>query len=344
MLKIGIVGGTGYTGVELLRLLAQHPQAEVVVITSRSEAGVRVADMYPNLRGHYDDLCFSVPDVASLGACDVVFFATPHGVAHALAGELLAAGTRVIDLSADFRLQDAEEWARWYGQPHGAPDLLPQAVYGLPEVNRQQIRLARLIAVPGCYPTATQLGFLPLLEAGLADTSQLIADCKSGVSGAGRGAAVGSLFCEAGESMKAYAVRGHRHLPEISQGLRRAAGAEIGLTFVPHLTPMIRGIHATLYARVADRSVDLQALFEKRYAGEPFVDVMPAGSHPETRSVRGANVCRLAVHRPQDGDLVVVLAVIDNLVKGASGQAVQNMNILFDLDERMGLSHAGLLP
>jgi N-acetyl-gamma-glutamyl-phosphate reductase len=344
MLKIGIVGGTGYTGVELLRLLAQHPQAQVVVITSRSEAGVRVADMYPNLRGHYDDLCFSVPDVASLGACDVVFFATPHGVAHALAGELLAAGTRVIDLSADFRLQDAEEWARWYGQPHGAPDLLPQAVYGLPEVNRQQIRFARLIAVPGCYPTATQLGFLPLLEAGLADTSQLIADCKSGVSGAGRGAAVGSLFCEAGESMKAYAVRGHRHLPEISQGLRRAAGAEIGLTFVPHLTPMIRGIHATLYARVADRSVDLQALFEKRYAGEPFVDVMPAGSHPETRSVRGANVCRLAVHRPQDGDLVVVLAVIDNLVKGASGQAVQNMNILFDLDERMGLSHAGLLP
>jgi N-acetyl-gamma-glutamyl-phosphate reductase len=344
MLKIGIVGGTGYTGVELLRLLAQHPQAEVVVITSRSEAGVRVADIYPNLRGHYDDLCFSVPDVASLGACDVVFFATPHGVAHALAGELLAAGTRVIDLSADFRLQDAEEWARWYGQPHGAPDLLPQAVYGLPEVNRQQIRLARLIAVPGCYPTATQLGFLPLLEAGLADTSQLIADCKSGVSGAGRGAAVGSLFCEAGESMKAYAVRGHRHLPEISQGLRRAAGAEIGLTFVPHLTPMIRGIHATLYARVADRSVDLQALFEKRYAGEPFVDVMPAGSHPETRSVRGANVCRLAVHRPQEGDLVVVLAVIDNLVKGASGQAVQNMNILFDLDERTGLSHAGLLP
>jgi N-acetyl-gamma-glutamyl-phosphate reductase len=344
MLKVGIVGGTGYTGVELLRLLAQHPQAEVRVITSRSEAGVRVADMYPNLRGHYDDLSFSVPDVVSLGACDLVFFATPHGVAHALAGELLAAGTRIIDLSADFRLQDAGEWARWYGQPHGAPDLLPEAVYGLPEVNRQQIREARLIAVPGCYPTATQLGFLPLLEAGLADSMQLIADCKSGVSGAGRGAAVGSLFCEAGESMKAYAVSGHRHLPEITQGLRRAAGGEIGLTFVPHLTPMIRGIHATLYARVADRSVDLQALFEKRYADEPFVDVMPAGSHPETRSVRGANVCRLAVHRPQDGDLVVVLAVIDNLVKGASGQAVQNMNILFGLDERMGLAHAGLLP
>ncbi len=217
MIKVGIVGGTGYTGVELLRLLAQHPQVEVAVITSRSEAGVRVADMYPNLRGHYDNLAFSVPDSATLGACDAVFFATPHGVAHALAGELLAAGTRVIDLSADFRLQDAEEWAAWYGQPHGAPELLGEAVYGLPEVNREQIRGARLIAVPGCYPTASQLGLLPLLEAGLADPTTLIADCKSGVSGAGRGAKVGSLFCEAGESMMAYSVKGHRHLPEIRQ-------------------------------------------------------------------------------------------------------------------------------
>lgn len=344
MVKVGIVGGTGYTGVELLRLLAQHPEAEVAIITSRSEAGVSVADMYPNLRGHYDNLTFSVPDTATLGACDVVFFATPHGVAHSLAGELLAAGTRVIDLSADFRLEDADEWARWYGQPHGAPGLLSEAVYGLPEVNRERIRSARLIAVPGCYPTAAQLGLLPLLEAGLADTSRLIADCKSGVSGAGRGASVGSLFCEAGESMKAYGVKGHRHLPEISQGLRKASGGDIGLTFVPHLTPMIRGIHATLYATVTDHSVDLQALYEQRYASEPFVDVMPAGSHPETRSVRGANVCRMAVHRPQGGDLVVVLSVIDNLVKGASGQAVQNLNIMFGLNERLGLAHAGLMP
>jgi N-acetyl-gamma-glutamyl-phosphate reductase len=344
MVKVGIVGGTGYTGVELLRLLAQHPQAEVAIITSRSEAGVAVADMYPNLRGHYDDLKFSQPDTSALGACDVVFFATPHGVAHGLAGELLNAGTRVIDLSADFRLQDAEEWARWYGQPHGAPSLLAEAVYGLPEVNRERIKSARLIAVPGCYPTAAQLGLLPLLEAGLADASRLIADCKSGVSGAGRGASVGSLLCETSESMKAYAVKGHRHLPEITQGLRQAAGGEVGLTFVPHLTPMIRGIHATLYATVADRAVDLQGLFEQRYVNEPFVDVMPAGSHPETRSVRGANVCRIAVHRPQDGDLVVVLSVIDNLVKGASGQAVQNLNIMFGLDERVGLSQAGLMP
>ena len=344
MIKVGIVGGTGYTGVELLRLLAQHPEAHVEVITSRSEEGLCVVDMYPNLRGHYDYLRFSVPDVATLGACDVVFFATPHGVAHALAGELLATGVKVIDLSADFRLRDADEWAQWYHQPHGAPDLLPEAVYGLPEVNREAIRGARLIAVPGCYPTATQLGLIPLLETGLADPATLIADCKSGVSGAGRGASVGSLLCEAGESMKAYAVAGHRHLPEIRQGLQQAAGGPVGLTFVPHLTPMIRGIHATLYARVADTSVDLQALFEQRYADEPFVDVMPAGSHPETRSVRGANVCRIAVHRPQGGDLVVVLSVIDNLTKGASGQAVQNMNILFGLDERAGLQQPALLP
>ena len=344
MIKVGIVGGTGYTGVELLRLLVLHPEAEVKVITSRSEAGVKVADMYPNLRGHYDDLAFSVPDTATLGACDVVFFATPHGVAHALAAELLATGTKVIDLSADFRLQDADEWARWYGQPHGAPELLPEAVYGLPEVNREAIRQSRLIAVAGCYPTATQLGFLPLLEKGLADPMTLIADCKSGVSGAGRGAKVGSLLCESSESMMAYSVKGHRHLPEITQGLRRAAGTDVGLTFVPHLTPMIRGIHATLYARVADRSVDLQKLYEERYANEPFVDVMPAGSHPETRSVRGANVCRIAVHRPQNGDLVVILAVIDNLVKGASGQAIQNMNILMGLDETTGLKHAGMMP
>lgn len=344
MIKVGIVGGTGYTGVELLRLLAQHPQAEVVVITSRSENGVKVTDMYPNLRGHYDGLAFSVPDTATLGTCDVVFFATPHGVAHGLAAELLATGTRVIDLSADFRLQDAQEWAKWYGQPHGAPELLPEAVYGLPEVNREQIRSARLIAVPGCYPTATQLGLLPLLEKGLADASRLIADCKSGVSGAGRAAKIGSLFTEAGESMMAYAVKGHRHLPEITQGLRRAAKGDVGLTFVPHLTPMIRGIHATLYATVADTSVDLQALYEQRYANEPFVDVMPAGSHPETRSVRGANMCRIAVHRPQGSELVVVLSVIDNLVKGASGQALQNMNIIFGLDERLGLNNVALLP
>jgi N-acetyl-gamma-glutamyl-phosphate reductase len=344
MIKVAIVGGTGYTGVELLRLLALHPHAQVEMITSRSEEGVRVADMYPNLRESYPTLAFSVPDVDKITACDVVFFATPHGVAHGLADEILQAGTRVIDLSADFRLQDAQEWAQWYGQPHGAPHLLADAVYGLPEVNRDAIKDARLIAVPGCYPTAVQLGLLPLVEAGLADTGQIIASCASGVSGAGRGAKVGSLFCEATDNMMAYGVNGHRHLPEIKQGLSRAAGKPVGLTFVPHLVPMIRGIHASLYATVLDRSVDLQALFEQRYANEPFVDVLPTGVFPQTRSVKGANMCRIAVQRPQGADVVVVMSVIDNLVKGASGQAVQNMNIMFGLDESSGLVSAALIP
>ncbi|XKH60190.1 N-acetyl-gamma-glutamyl-phosphate reductase [Halomonas sediminis] len=344
MIKVGIVGGTGYTGVELLRLLAHHRDVSVEVITSRSEAGMKVCDMYPNLRGHYDNLTFSEPDAKRLGAMDAVLFATPHGVAHALAGELLAQGTRVIDLSADFRLRDAEEWARWYDQPHGAPELLQGAVYGLPEMHRERIKSARLIAVPGCYPTAVQLGYLPLLEAGLIDPTQLIADCKSGVTGAGRGAKVPSLLAEASESMKAYGASGHRHLPEIRQGLKDIAGSDTGLTFVPHLTPMIRGIHATLYSQLTAEPEDLQALFEARYANEPFVDVLPAGSHPETRSVKGTNTCRLAVHRPGNGNTVVVLSVIDNLVKGASGQAIQTLNLMFGLDERSGLDAPAVMP
>ncbi len=344
MIKVAIVGGTGYTGAELLRLLALHPHAQVDIITSRSEEGVRVADMYPNLRENYPDLAFSVPDVETLAACDVVFFATPHGVAHGLADEILQAGTRVIDLSADFRLEDAEEWAQWYGQPHGAPHLLAEAVYGLPEVNRAAIKDARLIAVPGCYPTAVQLALLPLVEAGLADTEQIIASCASGVSGAGRAVKIGSLFCESAENMVAYGVSGHRHLPEIQQGLRRAAGQPVGLTFVPHLVPMIRGIHATAYATVADRSVDLQAVFAQYYQDEPFVDVLPAGVFPQTRTVKGANMCRISVLRPQDGDVVVVMAAIDNLVKGASGQAIQNMNIMFGFAENSGLLSLALIP
>ena len=343
MIKVGIVGGTGYTGVELLRLLAQHPQVEIAVITSRGEAGLPVATMFPNLRGHVD-LAFSAPDLQTLLACDVVFFATPNGIAMQQVPALLAAGIKVIDLAADFRLKDANEWAHWYGMPHACPELLAEAVYGLPEVNRDAIRTARLVANPGCYPTAVQLGFLPLLKAGLIDANHLVADVKSGVSGAGRKAEVHSLLCETSESFKAYGVAGHRHLPEIRQGLAGAHGGSVGLTFVPHLTPMIRGIHATLYARINTSATDLQALYEQAYANEPFVDVMPAGSHPETRSVKGANTCRLSVFRPQGGDTVVVLSVIDNLVKGAAGQAVQNMNIMFGFDESAGLKHIGLLP
>lgn len=342
MIKIGIVGGTGYTGVELLRLLAAHPQAELRAITSRSEAGLPVSDMFSSLRGKVD-LRFSDPAKAELDRCDVVFFATPNGIAMQQARALLDAGVRVIDLAADFRIQDVATWEKWYGMQHACPDLVREAVYGLPEVNREQIKAARLVANPGCYPTAVQLGFLPLLEAGVVGTGSLIADAKSGVSGAGRKAETHLLFTEAADNFKAYGVPGHRHLPEIKQGLERAAGKPVGLTFVPHLTPMIRGIHATLYAKLV-ATADLQQLYERRYAGEPFVDVLPAGSHPETRSTRGANVCRLAVHRPQGGDTVVVLSVIDNLVKGAAGQAVQNMNIMMGLPETTGLKQAALLP
>jgi len=343
VIKVGIVGGTGYTGVELLRLLANHPEVSVEVITSRSEEGLRIDDMYPNLRGHYD-LQFTVPDVDALAQCDAVFFATPHGVAMKMAPELVERGVRVIDLGADFRIKDLQLWSQWYGMEHTSPELAAQAVYGLPEVNREAIKTARMIACPGCYPTATQLGFLPLVENGLIDHRRLIADVKSGVSGAGRGTNLGSLLCESSESMKAYAVAGHRHLPEVKQGLSDAAGRPVGLTFVPHLTPMIRGIHATLYGILKDPADGLQELFEQRYANEPFVDVMPAGSLPETRSVKGANMCRISVFRPQNDDTVVVLSVIDNLVKGAAGQAIQNLNIMFGFDESEGLRHAGMMP
>jgi N-acetyl-gamma-glutamyl-phosphate reductase len=342
MIKVGIVGGTGYTGVELLRLLVQHPQAQLVTITSRKEAGMPVADMFPNLRGRVS-LAFEDPAAAQLNKCDVVFFATPNGIAMTQTRALLDAGVRVIDLAADFRISDVPTWEKWYGMPHACPDLVEEAVYGLPEINREKIKGARLIANPGCYPTAVQLGFLPLIEAGVVDTAHLIADAKSGVSGAGRKAEVSALLAEAADNFKAYGVNGHRHLPEIRQGLARVAAHEIGLTFVPHLTPMIRGIHATLYARLT-KEIDLQALFENRYRGEAFVDVLASGTHPETRSVRAANICRIAVHRPQGGDTVVVLSVIDNLVKGASGQAVQNMNILFGLAETLGLNQVPVLP
>jgi N-acetyl-gamma-glutamyl-phosphate reductase len=342
MIKVGVVGGTGYTGVELLRLLARHPEVELTAITSRGDAGTAVADMFPSLRGRIS-LRFVAPQDAALERCDVVFFATPNGIAMQQAAALVGAGVRVIDLAADFRIRDVAEWQKWYGMEHAAPELVAEAVYGLPEVNRNRIRGARLVANPGCYPTAVQLGFLPLIEKGLADVSHLVADAKSGVSGAGRKAEVHTLFAEAADSFKAYGVPGHRHLPEIRQGLAAVAGGPVGLTFVPHLVPMIRGIHATLYARV-DPAVDVQALFEHRYRDEVFVDVLPAGSHPETRSVRASNLCRLAVHRPQGGEVVVVLSVIDNLVKGAAGQAVQNMNIMCGLDEAMGLDIVPVSP
>ncbi len=345
MIHTGIVGATGYTGSELLRLLVGHPEVEIVLVTSRSEAGRPVADLFPQLRGRLD-LRFTAPDIEALTGCDLLFFATPNGTAMKQVPELLAAGVRVVDLAADFRLKDPEEWERWYGMPHACPEFLAEAVYGLPEINRHLIPNARLVANPGCYPTAITLGFAPALAAQCIDPGWLIADAKSGVSGAGRSAAVATLMAEAGESFKAYAIQGHRHLPEIEQNLRGLQGPEsVGITFVPHLLPMVRGIEATLYAPLAADAGDIQALYEDFYRNEPFVDVLPPGSHPETRSVRGANLCRIAVHRaPGRGGTLVVSAVIDNLVKGAAGQAVQNLNLMYGLPETLGLEIMPLSP
>ena len=341
-IKVGIVGGTGYTGVELLRLLVIHPNTEIIAITSRGEVGQHVHNLFPSLRG-YIDIVFSDPATTDLGQCDVVFFATPNGIAMQQVRQLLERGVRVIDLAADFRIRDVNTWEKWYGMKHACPELIAEAVYGLPEMNRESIRGAKLVANPGCYPTAIQLGFMPLLESGAIDPDFMIADAKSGVSGAGRKAEVTSLLAEAGDNFKAYGVSGHRHLPEISQGLSFMANKQVNLTFTPHLLPMIRGIHATLYAKLR-YSIDLQNLFEERYKNEKFVDILPKGSHPETRSVRGSNQCRIAVHQPQEGNIVVVLSVIDNLVKGAAGQALQNMNIMFGFEEDTGLNVVPLLP
>jgi len=343
MINVGIIGGTGYTGVELLRLLLGHPQVHIQAVTSRGEAGTRVADLFPNLRKRLS-LNFTEPTLENLAQCQLVFFATPNGTAMKMAEELLQAGIKIIDLAADFRIKNAELWTQWYSMEHSCPHLLTEAVYGLPEVNRAAIAQARLVANPGCYPTAVQLGFIPLLEAGLIQVDNLIADVKSGVSGAGRKANVSMLMGETGESFKAYSVAGHRHLPEIEQGLNLFTQVPVHLTFVPHLVPMIRGIYATLYSSLYDKTVDLQQLYVNRYRDEPFIDVLPPGSHPETRSVRGANTCQIAVHRPQNSNTVVVLSVIDNLVKGAAGQAVQNMNIMFGLPETLGLDGIGLSP
>src|SRR2546430_7758395 len=314
MIKVGIVGGTGYTGVELLRLLAQHPDVELAAITSRTEAGTAVTDMFPNLRGRVG-LKFTRQEEAGLDRCNVVFFATPHGVAMAMARQLVDAGVKIVDLAADFRLSDPAQFEQWYKMPHACPELLAESVYGLPEMHRDAIRQARIVGNPGCYPTAIQLGFLPMVEAGVVDPAHLIADAKSGVSGAGRKAELGLLFSEAADNFKAYNVGGHRHHSEIVQGLNGVSPAPVTLVFTPHLTPMIRGIHATLYARLTKADVDLQQLYEIRYATEPFVDVMPAGSHPDTRSVRASNVCRIAVHQPQEGAMSDIPAVLDKPVQ-----------------------------
>lgn len=349
MITVGIVGGTGYTGVELLRLLLRHPNVQVNVLTSRTENGRRVDDMFPSLRGH-TDLQYSDLNIDELKKCDVVFFATPHGVAMKHAEALVAAKTKVIDLAADFRLQDLQQFEKWYGMQHTCPELLKDSVYGLSELNREQIKQANVVGNPGCYPTTVQLGLAPVLTSSdaLVKPESIIIDAKSGVSGAGRKASLGGIYTENADNFKAYGVAGHRHHPEIVEALENISGQKDvfdHILFVPHLVPMIRGMLSTIYIDLteAGQAADLQALYEQFYANETFVDVMPAGSSPETRSVRGANQLRIALYKPQPTTLVV-LVVQDNLVKGAAGQAVQNMNLMFGFAEDAGLNNIGLLP
>ncbi|MEN9560427.1 MAG: hypothetical protein RLZZ502_1638 [Pseudomonadota bacterium] len=344
-IKVGIVGGTGYTGVELMRMLARHPQVELTMITSRKEAGMPVAELYESLRGVVD-LKFSDTASADLSVCDVVFYATPHGVAMADAPKLLAAGVKIIDLAADFRLQDEKKFEQWYKIPHTCVDILREAVYGLPEVFRESLKKARIVGNPGCYPTTMILGFLPLIKAGIIHTDHLIADCKSGVSGAGRKAEMGLIFPEVADSFKAYNISGHRHWPETEAILQSFSASTVNLQFSPHLVPMIRGMHSTLYATLNDKGLDsdVQKLFQDFYHGEPMVDVMPFGAHPDTRSTRGSNKLRIALHRPRNGRHLIILVVQDNLVKGAAGQAVQCMNLMFGCAEDAGLGMIPLSP
>lgn len=349
MISVGIVGGTGYTGVELLRLLLRHPDVQVSVLTSRTEAGKRVDDMFPSLRGH-TDLQFSDLDMNVLKHCDVVFFATPHGVAMKHAAELVAANTKVIDLAADFRLQNLQQFEKWYGLEHSCPDILTESAYGLTELNREKIKQAKVVGNPGCYPTTVQLGLAPLFksEQELVKPASIIIDAKSGVSGAGRKASLGMIYSENADNFKAYGVAGHRHHPEIVEALENISGQSgvfDQILFIPHLVPMIRGMFSTIYVDLTEQgqNTDLQSLYEIFYTDEQFVDVMPSNSSPETRSVRGANQLRIALYKPQPTKLVI-LVVQDNLVKGAAGQAVQNMNLMFGCAENAGLTGIGLLP
>jgi N-acetyl-gamma-glutamyl-phosphate reductase len=342
-IKVGIIGGTGYTGIELIRLLHNHPNADVVFIASRSLNKKRIDSVFPFLAGQ-SDLCFSLLSDPKLNQCDIVFFATPHGVAMENSQKLIEKNIKVIDLGADFRIQDASKWSKWYAMEHTQTDLLKTAIYGLPENNRKAIKNAKLVANPGCYPTAIQLALKPLIANKLIDLSNIIADCKSGVSGAGKKPNQAILLCEASESIKSYAVGGHRHYPEIKQELEIIAKQKVNITFVPHLVPMIRGILATIYVDLLDPKIDVKQFFINSYKAEKFVTIMEEDAFPETRSVKASNFCQIALKKIPNSNKLVVMSVIDNLVKGAAGQAIQNMNIMFNFDEDTGLKQLGLIP
>ena len=345
MYKVAVIGASGYTGVELLRLLAGHPGVTVTCVTSRQQAGESLAAVFPSLAGVYD-LSFEALEPAALaGRADLVFTAVPHQAAMAMMPALLAAGCKVVDLSADYRLRDAAVYAEWY-ETHQTPELLAEAVYGLPELYRERVRPARLVANPGCYPTSIALALTPLLRAGLIDPATLIVDSKSGTSGAGRGAKVDSLYCEVNEGFKPYGLPRHRHTPEIEQTLSDVAGRKVTISFTPHLLPVNRGILSTCYATLAaDVSLaQLLALYREQYAGERFVRVLPEGRLPNISQVRGSNFCDIGIAVDPRTRRVIAIAAIDNLVKGAAGQALQNMNLMLGLDEGLGLGGAGVFP
>jgi N-acetyl-gamma-glutamyl-phosphate reductase len=346
MMHVAVVGASGYTGVELLRILQSHPEVAVTCVTSEQSAGKRISDVFPSLRSRCDMLLENLEPVRIAERADLVFTALPHKAAMEVVPTFLKLGKRVIDLSADYRLHDAAEYERWY-EPHLSPGLLKKAVYGLPEVRRSKIAKAKLVANPGCYPTSIILGLAPLLEKGLIDPASIIADSKSGVSGAGRSAKVDNLYCEVNDGFKAYGVGGvHRHIPEIEQELSLLAGKKLAVTFTPHLVPMDRGILSTVYSVPLKPVVasELTALFEQHYYGEPFVRVLPTGQFPSTAYVRGSNFCDIGVSVDQRTGRVIVVSAIDNLVKGASGQAVQNMNLVCGFPENMGLEGLALFP
>ena len=349
-MKIGIVGATGYTGLELLRLLAVHPEKpQVAVITSRQEKGRRLTAIFPALSqvSNYDELVYEAPEAAELaGRADLFFLAAPHGAAMELVPALLQAGARVVDLSADFRLKSADVFNQWY-QPHSASYLLDEAVYGLPELYANAISQARLVANPGCYPTSIILGLAPFLKANLlGEKALVIADSASGVSGAGRGASLGVSFCEVSDSFKAYKVVGHRHTPEIAQELSVLGKREIAVSFTPHLSPLNRGILSTIYVtpKSGVSAENLRELYLKFYADCPFVRVRPLGFEPQTADVRGTNFCDISLFCDQAAGLIKIVSAIDNLCRGASGQAVVNFNLLCGYPQTAGLAAAAVRP
>jgi len=343
-LRIAILGASGYTGAELVRLLARHPQIEIRALTAERQAGKKLAEVFPHLgRLNLPDLV-KIDEVDWSGV-DLAFCGLPHGTTQDVIAAL-PKGLKVVDLSADFRLADVATYAEWYGHEHRAPDLQKEAVYGLTELHREKIRPARLVANPGCYPTSVQLPLVPLIEAGLVDADDIIVDAKSGVSGAGRDAKQGTLYTEVTEGIHAYGIASHRHAPEIEQGLSDAAGRSIRVNFTPHLMPMSRGILSTIYVRMANGggAGSLREELLRRYAGEPFVGVLPEGQAPATRHVRGANHCLIGVFDDRVKGRAILVSVIDNLVKGASGQAVQNMNLMAGFAETTALEQQPLFP